>query len=82
MVPPEQMQEPVREKHRQFGSQVRAALTSLPPCRRDTDYEVAEEGTGVKAVLPLSLGEREYVGGPVLFTISSVQSLDLIVVGQ
>jgi len=82
MVPPEQMQEAVCEKHCQFGSQVRSALTRLPPGRRDTDDEVAEEGTGVTAILPLSLGEREDVGRSVLLTIRSVQSLDLIVVGQ
>ncbi len=82
VVPSEEMQEPVREEHGELGGEFDPARTSLASRGRNTDHEIAEEGPGAVAVLTLSLRKCKDVGWAILLAIGSVQSLDLIIVGQ
>ena len=79
MVPPHEVQEPVRQEHRELGDEVAFPGFCLAAGRRDADDDVPEQTVGQVAELALVLREREDVSRAILPAIEAIEFLYLIV---
>lgn len=82
MIPPEEVEQSVREEHRDLVDHRRPTLDRLPLRRRNTDDDVAEYVPCELRVLTFAHGEREHVCRPIFVTIDLVQFMDSFVVGK
>ncbi len=79
MVPPHEVQEPVRQEHRELGDEVAFPGFCLAAGGRDADDDVPEQTVGQVAELALVLREREDVGRAILPAIEAIEFLYLII---
>jgi hypothetical protein len=82
VIPPEEVQEPMSKKRRQFRSQIGSTRPRLTQRGRDAHDHIAEQTAGAIAECPLALRECKDIGRAILLAIDSVEHLDLIVAGE
>jgi len=76
VIPTEQMEQSVRQEHRQLGHQIAAAGFALALRGRNTDDHITQNATGAFREFALSLSERKNVSRLILVSIKTVQFLD------
>src|SRR5580704_4845634 len=82
VVPAEEVQDSVRQQHRQLGEHVAPMCARLAPSRRHAENDVAQEVAGEVSQGALALREGQNVGGPVLAPVGAIQLLNRRVSGQ
>ncbi len=77
VVPPEEVQEAMREEHRHLVLQGAMLRQSLLSRGGDADNDIPQEIAGQAGEIPFAHCECEHVGGAIFSTIRFVQLLDL-----
>ena len=80
MIPPEQMEQAVREEHRDLGQYGPPSRRCLLSRGGDADDDIAQEIAREPREIPFAHGECEDVRGAIFSTVGFVQLLDLNVV--
>jgi len=82
VIPADQMQQAVREEHRELLRDFGAPRRRLAVRGRDAHDHVAEQASGPFALLSLPLSKGHHVSGAIFPAIDSIESLHLRVVGE